>query len=185
MRDPLDSGSDERLMRATRRGDMDALGQLFERHHAEVYAYCARITMDRDAAADLLQETFKRVLRYRRSFGAGSRFRPWLFRVARNACRDHFGRTRRRSAAEGAWMRDGAAVAAGPDELGANAGLERALARLSTDDRELLVLKRLHQMSYPELARVLGCSEGAARVRVHRAFHRLRRICEERSGLRT
>ena len=171
-------------MRSARGGDRSALGKLFERHHAEVYAYCARITLDADAAADLLQETFMRVLKYRRSFTDDSRFRPWLFRVARNTCRDHLGRVRRQTSTDAEWL-GGESGHAGEADTGATAALESALALLQPDDRELLVLKRLHQLSYPELAGILGCSEGAARVRVHRAFSRLQQICQERSGLRT
>jgi RNA polymerase sigma-70 factor (ECF subfamily) len=179
MRNPLESPSDERLMHAAIQGDSGALGVLFERHHADVYAYCARILMDRDAAADLLQETFMRVHRYRHGFSGDSRFRPWLFRVARNACRDHLSRASKRTSTEAEWLRDRPLPASeAPSDV--IVALEQALARLPADDRELLVLKRLHELSYAEIATIVGCSEGAARVRMHRAFARLQQACLEK-----
>lgn len=166
-------------MQAARQGDGAALGLLFERHYAEVYAYCARILLDRDAAADLLQETFMRIAQYGSSFSDESRFRPWLFRVARNACRDYQGRSRKRIDTESKWMLEQPSPHEhAPGEV--TLAVEQALALLETADREVLVLKRLHELSYSELASVLGCTEGAARVRVHRAFLRLQQACLEK-----
>jgi RNA polymerase sigma-70 factor (ECF subfamily) len=135
--------------------------------------------MDRDSAADLLQETFMRVHQYRHRFSGESRFRPWLFRVARNACRDHLSRAHKRTSTEAEWLRERPVRAAeAPSEV--VVALEQALATLPADDRELLVLKRLHELSYAEIASVVGCSEGAARVRMHRAFARLQKACLEK-----
>jgi RNA polymerase sigma-70 factor (ECF subfamily) len=57
--------------------------------------------------------------------------------------------------------------------------LELALARLPADRREVIVLSRFHDLSYEDLSQVLGCSVGAARVRVHRALAELKQIVHE------
>src|SRR4051812_43184781 len=82
-------------MRAARAGNVDTLGVLFERHHARVHALCYRLTRSADAADDLAQETFLRVLRYRESFREKASFTTWLYRVAYNVCHEHWARSRR------------------------------------------------------------------------------------------
>jgi RNA polymerase sigma-70 factor (ECF subfamily) len=170
---------DTELMFATRGGDLDAVGALFERHHAAVYAYCARVTLDRSAAADLVQETFLRVFRYRSGFTGGG-FAGWLFRIARNVCFDHLRGEHRRAELEEMWSREreGALPAAS-----ARARLlEIGLSRLPADDREVISLSRFQDLPYEEVAEALGCSPGAARVRLHRALKRLRGILDELEG---
>ena len=76
-------------MAATGHGDLDALGVLFNRHHARVHALCYRLTGDASVADDLVQESFLRVLKYRKGFGARAAFTTWLYRLVRNVCMDH------------------------------------------------------------------------------------------------
>ena len=82
-------------MRGVRAGSVDTLGVLFERHHARVHALCYRLTRRADAADDLAQETFLRVLRYRESFREEASFPTWLYRIAYNVCHEHWRQMRR------------------------------------------------------------------------------------------
>ena len=173
----MDSRTDTQLMRDVRRGDLDALGILFRRHHARVHGLCFRMIGSAAAADDLVQETFLRVLKYRRGFQGRSRFTTWLYRLARNVCLDQIRRDRRdaalarRAAVElvddalpdVAWMGDERAKA-----------MWAALQRLAPEKREALLLSRFHDLRYEEVARICDCSVGAVRVRVHRALKELR-----------
>jgi RNA polymerase sigma-70 factor (ECF subfamily) len=154
-------------------GEPGALDLLFRRHHERVHALCARLTSDAVAADDLVQETFLRVLRFARSFERRARFTTWLYRITRNVCLDHIAQERRRSALEPEPVAP--SVANDPRF----AVLEQALSRMPPALREALVLSRFHDLPYDELASVLGCSEGAARVRVHRALNELKRLVQE------
>ena len=165
---------DELLVSRACAGDSEAFGVLFRRHYARVHALCARITCDAFAADDLAQDTFVRVLRLGRSFSGRARFSTWLYRIARNVCIDHLQRVRRISLAEAQSF--GEHSVSQEPRLGL---LERALARLPADRREVIVLSRFHDLTYDELSDVLGCSVGAARVRVHRALSELKRIVHE------
>ena len=82
--------TDELLMHAVQGGELDALGELFERHHRPVFHFLSRTTGDAALAEDLVQEVFVRILKYRHTYDASSRFDTWLFRIARNARADHF-----------------------------------------------------------------------------------------------
>lgn len=170
--------SDELLMRAVQGGDLDALGELFERHHRPVFQFLSRTTGDPASAEDLVQEVFVRILKYRHTFDPGARFETWLFRIARNARADHF-RKRQPSAPVDDAL-EVAAVAPGPAAQLEQAidvrQLERALSQLPDEPRELLVLARYHGMPYDRIAELLGIEVGAVKVRVHRAMKQLRTV---------
>jgi RNA polymerase sigma-70 factor (ECF subfamily) len=163
-------------MRAVREGDVDKLGVLFERHHARVHALCFRLTRRGDVADDLTQETMLRVLRHSHGFRGDASFTTWLYRLAVNACQDHW----RRSARDES-MTDVPDIADERHETDADSSdrhvlLELAMRRLDPDQRAVLVLNRYHDLSYDDVARVLECSPAAARVRAHRALNELREI---------
>src|SRR5205823_11720081 len=82
--------TDETLMLLVRGGDVARLGVLFDRHHRALFDFFARMTGSRTAAEDLVQDVFFRMLKYRDTFRVESRFKAWMFRIARNAGFDHF-----------------------------------------------------------------------------------------------
>lgn len=166
--------SDEALIEAMQQGDRDAVGQLFDRHYDELFAFAARMLGDSHTAADAVQEAFLRVLRYGGSFGGRSSFRTWMLRVVRNVCLDLVTeRRRRRRAAEVLPPREPTPAPTEPDPRLSR--LRTALEALPATRREVLVLRRFHGLSYAEIGELCGISEGAARVRVHRALRQLKR----------
>lgn len=176
---PGNDETDAALVHAAATGDADALETLFRRHHAPIHALCSRLLGSADAADDAVQETFLRVARYGRRFEGRSTFSTWLYRIARNACHDLRASDERTARRDAAWAEDHNPSAT-PDSHDPRLNmLEAALARLPTGAREVLVLTRHLDLSCDDLAHVLGCTPGAARVRVHRAIARLREICHE------
>lgn len=166
-------------MLAVREGDLSSLGLLFERHHVALFGFLSRLTGDRSAAEDLVQEVFVRILKYRATYRDGGSFETWLFRIARNARVDHF-RKRRWIESVPDERLDGPADAPGPAhrlerERDADR-LKRALLALREDRRELIVLARYQGMKYEAIAELLGIEIGAVKVRVHRAMKELRDI---------
>lgn len=171
---------DRELMARVRAGDLDALAALFRRHHHRVRALCYRMTGNADAADDLCQESFLRVLRYAASFDGRASFATWLHRVVRNRCLDHLAAERRDQRALARLADDTADADRAPDpdpERGAR--LRRALARLSPEKREVLVLSRFENLRYREIAEVCGISVESVKVRAHRALRELRRLFDD------
>ena len=166
--------SDEALMRDVRDGNVAALGVLFERHHERVHALCHRLVRRSDAADDLVQETFLRVLRYRETFRGEAAFTTWLYRIAWNACHEHWRQLRRDASVPPAAEQIESPVLSDRHVL-----LDEALGRLEAEHRAVLVLTRYHDLKYDDVARVLDCTPAAARVRAHRALNELREIYSE------
>ncbi len=87
---------DAAVVTAVRAGDEAAFGRLTERHRRELHVHCYRMLGSFEEAEDLVQETFLRAWRGRAGFDAGPGLRPWLYRIATNACLDALRRRSRR-----------------------------------------------------------------------------------------
>ena len=175
--------SDSELMRQVRGGRTVALATLFERHHTRVYGYCLRMTGNRAAAEDLVQDVFMKMLKYKATFKDDSELVPWMFGIARNSCLAHL----KRRALDQVPAREVEEEAApesheGPHDERQSELVRQALLRLPAERREVLVLSRYEYKSYDEIARVLDCSVGAVKVRVHRAMKQLREIYLDMAG---
>lgn len=168
---------DDRLMTAVRQGDVSQLGVLFERHHRALFSFFVRLTGDRQASEDLVQEVFFRILKSRGTYQPGTQFRTWMFRIARSAHIDRF-RTRPREVEVPDDLPEPASPAPLPavafERAEQAALLRRALAMLPPEKREVLVLSRFQDLRYQEIGDILGCEEGAVKVRVFRAMRALR-----------
>jgi RNA polymerase sigma factor (sigma-70 family) len=178
---PMTAASDTDLMVAVRDGDLAQLGVLFERHHVGLFNFFLRLTGSRQLSEDLVQESFIRILKYRKTFRQPGEFRPWLYRLARNAAaawfRKHRGDRRGQPAAEPEERAADSPLALAEMERAESSRLLRAaLLRLPYERREVLLLSRFGEMRYDQIAELLGCSTGAVKLRVHRAVKQLRDI---------
>jgi RNA polymerase sigma factor (sigma-70 family) len=175
--------SDSELMRQVRGGRTAALATLFERHHARIYGYCLRMTGNRAAAEDLVQDVFMKMLKYKATFKDDSELVPWMFGIARNSCLAHL---KRRAADQVPLAAEHVEAPDTADETPRDDReselVRAALLRLPAERREVLVLSRYEYKSYDEIARVLDCSVGAVKVRVHRAMKQLREIYLDMAG---
>jgi RNA polymerase sigma factor (sigma-70 family) len=174
--------TDEALMTAAAAGAPHAVDELYRRYSVELRRYFGRYESRRASAEDLVQETFVRVMRYGASYDPARPFRGWLFAIARNV---GLGAG---SAAADPEALDDLSIASQDDPVRDHAtreairALEAGLAALAERDRSVLVLSRVEGRSYREVARMLGVSEGAVKVRVFRALQRLRTWLREQGN---
>jgi RNA polymerase sigma-70 factor, ECF subfamily len=167
---------DEQLMQEVRAGDIGKLEQIFDRHHRPLFHFFLRLTSDRAASEDLVQDVFFRILKYRHTYQPATSFRAWMYQIGRHALADHAARHK----AEVALPEDaGDFAAAGPaPDLSAQSAqeaalLRRALKAMPRDKREVLILSRFQGLKYEEIATVLKCEVGTVKVRVYRALREL------------
>ncbi|MHB8399854.1 MAG: RNA polymerase sigma factor [Candidatus Limnocylindrales bacterium] len=177
---------DRTVVEAARR-DPSAFEPLYRRYLAQVYSYAYYELGDHHDAEDATERTFLLALtnlarfeeRARPIDGDGaSTFRVWLFRIARNVVANQR-RGRRRhpttSLDAAGMVRDPLDVEGGAVGRAEGAAAWRAVGRLPADRRRALVLRFVDEMSTSEIAGVLGRSEGAVRVLIHRALRSVAR----------
>jgi RNA polymerase sigma-70 factor, ECF subfamily len=185
---PVDETSDQSLMLGVREGDVDKLGILFERHHAQLFNFLLRLTGDRHLSEDLVQEVFVRLLKYRHTYRGGSQFTTWMFQIARNARIDHFRRGPREEVSIEDDVKEHVSMLPTPD-----ASVEQkeemrimldALARLPEDWREVLLLRGFQGLKFEEIAVALKCSVNTIKGRAFRAIRELRASVHQLRGER-
>ena len=164
------------------------LERAMEQYGKAVYNFAYRLTGNEADARDLTQDAFIRVYRAWRSFVPGTSFLSWIYRIVTNLHRDELRRRKGRFQEE--IPEDNApqefagnrplAVTPIDDYVDRQLGepLSRALAQLSTDQRQVIVLADIEEYSYQEIAEIMGCSIGTVRSRLHRARALLRRLVE-------
>jgi RNA polymerase sigma-70 factor, ECF subfamily len=142
-------------------------GELLERHEREIFAYALRLTGDRDDADDVYQETFLAAFRGWPPPRRGQE-RAWLYRIATNKVIDRARKAKR-------LVRMGDLKLAAPDRDGVSmADLAAAVKVLPEGQRAAFVLRKVEGLEYADIARVLECSEQAARSRVAEAMKKVK-----------
>ena len=168
--------TDEQLLADCQRGNVDAFALFYDAHVDRVYAFIARRVEHRQAAEDLTSTVFLKALESVTSYRGGSAV-AWVFRIARNTVIDHY-RTRRVHA-------DLEAVPqlAGDDNPARTAEqrlelerVQRALDTLTPDQRDLLTLRLWEDLSYADIAALLGKTEAGCKMAASRALAALRRL---------
>jgi len=169
--------TDETIMEAVKKGDLQQVTLLFERHHKRIFNFLARMTVDRELAEDLTQNVFLRLIKYRNSYKEGLRFQSWMYQMARNVFSDHYQASKKRlsgsvdieKVSENLEDNNVFDRQAEQEEI-----LHRSLAMLPNDQRELLVLTRFQHMKYEEVAAIMNTTVVNIKVKVHRAIAKLR-----------
>src|ERR1700753_1527482 len=87
---PADPTSDHALMLAVRDGRLDALGELFERHHGALFGFLYKLLGERTAAEDVAQIVFQRMLKYRHTYRDDGSFAAWMYHLGRRCAADYF-----------------------------------------------------------------------------------------------
>jgi RNA polymerase sigma-70 factor (ECF subfamily) len=166
---------DSQTLDGFRRGDPEAQRRVFERYADRVYSIALHYLRGDDAAArDAAQEAFVRMFRAAASFRRDSRLSTWLYRIAVNACIDELRRRRRVVLFGDLPVALHPAVA--PAEPGApDADVSSAISRLSPKLRMAVLLRYYEDLSYDEMAGVLGCTPGTVASRLSRAHAALAR----------
>jgi RNA polymerase sigma factor (sigma-70 family) len=176
--------TDESLMAAVREGTSEELASLFDRHHQALYEFFFRMSNDRAASENLVQDVFYRILKYRDTFRDDDRFISWLYRIARNAHHDMFRKTAVAEACEDdpELMRKVSPSAAEGSRKDRSSILRCALLKMPEDRREMIVLSQYHQMTPDAIAELLNVEVPEAKVRVHRAMMELRDLYRKLTG---
>ena len=173
-------------------GDQLGFEHLYRRFKRPIFNFLLRFSGDPEAAADLTQEVFGKVIARGRSFRAQSKLKTWLYAIARNTAVDAARKASHRRAAslDQPSRNDGPTLAertAGnepaPDRGLTTArirrDLARAIAELPEEQREVFLLREYHGMPFDEIAEVVGARVGTIKSRMRYALGALRRDLEQ------
>lgn len=178
---------EDKIIKKAVDGSAEAFEQLVVKYQTPIYRLCLRMTGNPEDAADLTQESFLKAWRALDTFRFGSGFSTWLFRLASNTCLDHLRAQKRRPVLpltlednDGEEMTlDPPDSAPTPEEaLLASEEQERlnkALAQLDPQQRHILTLRVVNDLSYTEIAEILEIKEGTVKSRIARARDALRK----------
>src|SRR5437667_580416 len=170
-----ETASDGDIVRAVLAGDRERYAQLVERYRDRYARYAARMLGSADAAEDAVQDAFVRAYDQLAQCKEPDKFVGWFFLILRNRCFAERRRDRTSTslkAAEGVAAEDRTDGGAGTAER--RRALQLALLELTPDQREVFVLKHVEELSYGEIAERLSTSVASLKMRMHRAYDKLR-----------
>lgn len=173
------------LLARVRRGDPRAFEEVVRATHRQAYTLAFRLVADRQEAEDVAQEAYLRVLRGLAAFREDSRFETWLHRIVTNTALNHL-RRRGRFGELATEPEEAPPDVSAPERIDERVAdrdaLERALEALPAGLRTVVLLKDVYDLSCAEIAEEVGATEGAVKVRLHRARRRLRDLLFEGSA---
>ena len=186
---PLVADQIPHLLEAARRHDTHAWDALLKPHQLPLYTYAAELIRDRQAAFDIVQETFVTAVRQIGSLRDDARFVSWLFSIAHQRCLQHVRRTRR----AGEFFADGDPA---PDEH-VDPGLDDPSTQLVRSEnteaffalvdnlppvqRSALLLHIIEDFSLEEIAAIAAVPVGTVKSRLHHAKRALRKLVEDQA----
>ena len=176
--------SDYKLARAVANGNVNALGELYQRHYRQVYALCLGMMRNPTDAEDLTQDVFVHLVRKIGSYRGESRFSTWLHRLTVNLVLMHMRRPMRREQTTADYdnvqpllprLKERV-----PVQIVDRIALQLAVGQLPRGCRTVFVLFAIAGYKHDEIAKMLGCSEGTSKSQLHRARVKLKRILRPR-----
>ena len=184
--------TDEELVAAFQDGDASAFDHLVRRWDRRIHGAIYRVVGADEDARDLCQEAFLKAYRGLGTFKREARFSSWLYQIALNVCRDRIRRRKGKVAVSLDELEETSDVrlrasAPSPLDLVERRDLkrlvERAMATLTEDEREVIVLKEYQGLTFPEIAETLAIPQSTVKTRLYRGLSQLRHRLE-REGVR-
>ncbi|MEW5818227.1 MAG: sigma-70 family RNA polymerase sigma factor [Spirochaetota bacterium] len=171
------------FIEAYERGDRDALESLVRKYRQEIYYLCLRMVRQEEDAEEMAQQTFFNAFRGIDKFRRKSKFRTWLYQIAINLCRTHAGS--RKTTEElpddfGTREMEAASPEADIMRMESVSEVQEELRKLSSKQREAVILRVYHEVDYNEIGRIIGCSARTAKVHFHYGIENLRKRLRKR-----
>ena len=157
-------------------GKLELLTILFDRYHIRIYNFFNKMVHNKMVSEDLTQDVFLKVIKYRTSYKNGN-FAAWIYTIARNIFSTHYQKVKK----ERSTMIDDDKLASNETIVSESKQeeldhLQKVLLQLSNSDRELIVMHRFQEIKYEQIAQIIGSTENAVKVKVHRALKKLKEI---------
>jgi RNA polymerase sigma-70 factor (ECF subfamily) len=176
-----DGATDGAVVRAVLAGDTERYAELVGRYRDRYARYAARMLGSADAAEDAVQDAFVRAYDRLAECRDPDKFVGWFFLILRNRCFAERRKNRTSAPLEAAGAIAAADQPDGVETAERRRALQRALLELTPEQREVFVLKHVEGLSYDEIAARVGTSVPSLKMRMHRAYDRLREQLKDRA----
>jgi len=183
----VDTNSDEYIAALVQAGDKEAFGTLLDRYEAKLLRYGRKFLARQEDIEDIVQDAFVSAYQNIQSFDTAQKFSPWIYRIAHNAFINAL-----RKNSRGPLIIDFDTLISHPvyddphererDQKDMRASLDRGLEKLAPKYREVLALYYFEEMSYKDIAEVLGVPQGTVGIRLRRAKEALKQVLAQTNG---
>ena len=173
--------SDNQIMLKVKAGDLDKLALLYERYKKMLFSFFYKMNRSRSVCEDLVQVVFVKILHSKHGFTGEGEFSMWMYTIARNVGYDYFRKNKNQLNNIDNYSNSNSLISASnleqelmdDEELNL---LNKALDKLSHEQKEILTMSRFKKLKYKQIAEILNVSEGAIKMKVKRALVKLRQI---------
>ncbi|MEK6570606.1 MAG: RNA polymerase sigma factor [Bacteroidota bacterium] len=168
---------EEKLVRDFQAGDDLAFVALYNRYKRSIYVFCSKMLLDSESAKDCVQDVFLKVYEHRDQLIRPERFTSWLFTIARNQCLTFYRSSKHEATEEVDFDSLRSSEEEAPDKMVERhetaSLLNKFLSELKMEYREVLLLREFQNLSYKEIAEILGDSVSSVKSRIFKARQRL------------
>ena len=174
-----EQATDELLVLRCQGGDAAAFGELIDRWQERLWRHAWRLTENRDAAWDVMQDAWISISRDIGRLSDAAAFPSWAYRIVSSRCYDWIRRESRRRRTDRQYAEATSPVERQASSMDASSELAEALSRMRGPDRAILSLRYLEGFDLAEIAEILRIPTGTAKSRLHYARERLRQEMEK------
>ena len=181
------------LIDKAKAGDADSFEKLIENSKSKAYNIAFRYLNNQEDAMDAVQESYIKVFKGLNSFKGNSAFDTWVYRIVINTCNDFVRKNTKNKENYSIYYEDGEQIKelsqimdtdSQPEQVLMKTEINRyildCLERLPNEQKEAIILRDIQNFSYEEIGKILNCSEGTIKSRIHRGRNTLRLMINKR-----
>lgn len=166
--------TDKELIRRVQKGNKDALNIIIERYYDDIYRFCLYLTGQENDSYDITQEVFLRFIKYMDAY-KDKNLKGYLLIVARNLCSTYFNR---RKTAEDVETIELSAESSQMKIVEDKLLLWKLLQKLSTEQREIVILRIYEELPFKDIAKILGTNTSTVKSRYRLGIAHMRKWLE-------
>jgi RNA polymerase sigma-70 factor (ECF subfamily) len=161
---------------ACQKGDNSAFGELYDKHIKDIYRFVYYKTHHKETAEDLTSRTFMKAYENIKTYrSTKASFSVWLYKIARNTVIDHYRTRKMTSNIEDVWdLKDNTDIAENTDVKIKMEEISEYMKELSSDQRDIIIMRIWQGLSYKEIAKILGKKEASCRMLYLRGINKLK-----------
>ena len=175
--------SDEILAEGIKNGDARVAGELMEMYQNTLFGYIYQLMLNYQAAEDIFQETWLKVIEKIEQFNPKYNFKNWLFTIARNLCLDSLRKIKKRRW-KMSYFKENSFHLPNESEV-EKEKIDKVLAALPLPFREVIILRFFYQCQIKEMAEMLRIRQGTVKSRLHKGLKAMKKIWDKESGYET